>query len=54
MDGEEEMKKFLKSDYFLLTVPAIVSVFLWIYVSYEVNPTYERWIEDIKIEFKVK
>ena len=51
MDREEEMKKFLKSDYFLLTVAAIVSVFLWIYVSYEVNPTYERWIEDIKIEY---
>lgn len=51
MDGEEEMKNFLKSDYFLLTVAAIVSVFLWIYVSYEVNPTYERWIEDIKIEY---
>lgn len=51
MDGEEEMKNFIKSDYFLLTVAAIVSVFLWIFVSYEVNPIHERWIENINIEY---
>lgn len=51
MDGEEEMKNFIKSDYFLLTVSAIVSIFLWIFVSYEVNPIHERWIENINIEY---
>ena len=45
------MKRFIKSDYFLVTVSVLVSILLWVFVSYEVNPIHEIWIEDVPIAY---
>lgn len=51
MDGEKEMKSFFKSDYFLMIVSVVISIFMWIYIAYDQNPIYEKWIKDIPIVY---
>ncbi len=45
------MKSFIKSDYFIMLISVLVSIFLWIYVAYDQNPIHETWIKDVPIMY---
>ncbi len=51
MDGEKEMKSFLKSDYFIMLISVLISILIWIYVSYDQNPIHETWVKDVPIVY---
>lgn len=44
------MRKFLRSNTFLIILSVTCAVLLWIYVAYEVNPTYKMTIKNIPLE----
>lgn len=45
------MKKFLKSDYFLMFMSVVFAIFLWVYVSYNQNPVFETWVRGIPVTY---
>ena len=51
MVGEKEMRELVKKNWFLLLVSLLVSIAIWIYVSYIVNPSYVKKINDIPIVY---
>lgn len=44
------MKKFLNSNTFYAIISVIIAILLWVYVVYDVSPSYEMWIEDVNIK----
>ena len=51
MDGEEVMKKLFDSNWFIITLSVLVAVVLWIYVVYEISPTYETTIKNVPVNY---
>lgn len=46
---KDRMKKFYGSNMFWMLVSVIASILLWVYVVYNVNPSYEMWVKDVPI-----
>ena len=51
MAGEKKMNEVVRKNWFLLLISLLVSIVIWIYVSYVVNPTYVKKINDIPIVY---
>jgi YbbR domain-containing protein len=51
LDGEEVMKKLFDSNWFTITLSVLVALILWIYVVYEISPTFETTIKNVPINF---
>lgn len=43
------MKDFLKSNTFYMIISIVIAILLWIYVVYDVRPTYEMTVEDVPV-----
>ncbi|MBE7051401.1 MAG: hypothetical protein E7395_02360 [Ruminococcaceae bacterium] len=44
------MKNFLKSNTFYGIMSVVIAILLWAYVAYEVNPSYEMWVEEVPVK----
>lgn len=45
------MKKLLNTKWFLLSVSLLSAVIIWVYVVYEINPTFETTIKNVPITY---
>lgn len=45
------MKKLFDSNWFIITLSVLVAVVLWIYVVYEISPTYETTIKNVPVNY---
>ena len=45
------MKKLFDSNWFIITLSVLVAVVLWIYVVYEISPTFETTIKNVPINY---
>ncbi len=43
------MRQFLKSNTFYAILSLVLSILLWVYVVYEVRPTYEMWVKNVPV-----
>lgn len=51
MDGEEKMKNFWKSEFFLKLASVFAAILLWIFVVYQENPIHETWLSDLPVSY---
>lgn len=51
MAGEKKMNEIVRKNWFLLLISLLVSIVIWIYVSYVVNPTYVKKISGIPVVY---
>ncbi len=51
MAGEKKMNEIVRKNWFLLLISLLVSIAIWIYVSYVVSPAYVKRINDVPIVY---
>lgn len=51
MDGEEKMKNFWKSEFFLKCASVFAAILLWIFVVYQESPIHETWLSDLPVSY---
>ena len=45
------MKKLFDSNWFTITISVLVAIVLWVYVVYEISPTFETTIKNVPVKF---